>query len=93
MCIVSHPISQEEFQKSCIRLLSKNCQEKEFDEMVHALRTKFPLAQEWINWWMRADIMGMLFPAKLQMCKQVSEGIPESTNAQEAMHKTYYLIA
>ena len=62
-----------------------------FDDAVAALRTKFPLAKPWVDWWMRADVSCVLFPCLSKMDSEMSKKLPKTTNAQEAMHRSFYL--
>ncbi|KNE94142.1 hypothetical protein PSTG_12470 [Puccinia striiformis f. sp. tritici PST-78] len=85
------------FKRMCMGLLDKvvpggPTQEEKTDE----LRRHFPQAKRWIDWWMMADVSAMLFPAQRPQHKDTPDGddeLPETSNAQESMHRLYYMIS
>ncbi|EGF97064.1 uncharacterized protein MELLADRAFT_88447 [Melampsora larici-populina 98AG31] len=56
-----------------------------FDQKITRLRKAFPKAKKWLEWWQASDIKAMLFKG--------SGDLPATTNAQEAMHRVYYMIS
>jgi hypothetical protein len=50
----------------------------------------FPRAAKWINWWFKEDIAPMIFPAASKMPQELFGLLPDTDNAQEAMHRVYY---
>ena len=65
------------------------------DEKLDQLRRRFPKAKQWIDWWTMADVQSMLFPSRralLEDSPDGDEGLPDTTNAQESMHRLYYMF-
>jgi hypothetical protein len=65
------------------------------EEKVDELRRRFPKAKKWIDWWTVADVESMLFLDRRKMIEDSPEGddsLPETTNAQESMHRLYYMF-
>jgi hypothetical protein len=65
------------------------------DKKMDELRRHFPKAKRWIDWWTMPNIQSLLFPS----CGPSSEehpngnnGQPDTTNAQESMHRLYYMF-
>ncbi|PLW28943.1 hypothetical protein PCASD_17625 [Puccinia coronata f. sp. avenae] len=66
------------------------------EEKVDKLRRRFPKAKKWIDWWTVADVESMLFLDRRKMIEYSPEGddsLPETTNAQESMHRLYYMFS
>lgn len=64
-------------------------------EKIDALHRRFPKVRRWIDWWTTADIEAMLFPSRRQMLDDspnTDDGLPDTTNAQESMHRVYYML-
>jgi hypothetical protein len=59
---------------------------------VDELHRRFPKARRWIDWWTAADVSSMLFPSRKPQVDDLHEGLPDTTNAQESMHRLYYMI-
>lgn len=77
-------------------LKSEEPGQKTFDEKMAALRKAFPKASQWIQWWEASDVKAMLF--KSQKKKIDDDGLdedvmPATTNAQESLHRVYYMIS
>jgi len=73
-----------------LELLTINDKE-EFYNHVKSLQEEWPRANSWLEWWVYTDAGPMLFPALSTMDKDLSNLLPTSTNAQESMHRSYYL--
>lgn len=63
-----------------------------------ALRAKvilrdFPKTEAWLRWWMRPSHASMLFVSQRIMEPAIWESIPDTTNAEEAMHWKLYAAA
>ncbi|EFP87959.2 uncharacterized protein PGTG_13763 [Puccinia graminis f. sp. tritici CRL 75-36-700-3] len=62
-------------------------------------RAVVPPEQEtkrWIDWWIMVDVEAMLFPSKRAMISESAnnqDNLPDTTNAQESMHRLYYMIS
>lgn len=60
------------------------------------MRKDFPKAKRWLEWWQASDIQSMLFKSRRKqiddddLCDDV---MPATTNAQESMHRVYYMIS
>ncbi|KAF8209897.1 hypothetical protein K438DRAFT_1571272, partial [Mycena galopus ATCC 62051] len=50
----------------------------------------FPRAELWFRWWMRPSHACMLFPSFRVMNTALRNSIPDTTNAEEAMHLKLY---
>ena len=50
----------------------------------------FPLIAPWFNWWMRPEHASMLFESQRRMEPALWDALPETTNAEEAMHFKIY---
>ncbi|KNE94944.1 hypothetical protein PSTG_11735 [Puccinia striiformis f. sp. tritici PST-78] len=65
-------------------------------EKLDELRRLFPRAKRWLDWWNMSDIQSMLFPSRRPMLDDLPDGIdglPDTTNAIESMHRVYYMIS
>jgi hypothetical protein len=58
------------------------------EEKMDAIQRQFPKVKRWLDWWSAADVSSMLFPSRRAML----EDSPDTTNAQESMHRLYYMI-
>ncbi|POW15644.1 hypothetical protein PSTT_01890 [Puccinia striiformis] len=76
-------------------LLAKVPDGKTHEEKVDELRRRFPKTQRWIDWWTVADVEAMLFPGRRKMLEDSpnGDGLPDTTNAQESMHRVYYMFS
>jgi hypothetical protein len=69
----------------------------EFDNLVEFLShadqfiAEFPLAENWIRWWMRPSHATMLFKSHRVMTPELWNSLPDSTNPQEAQHFKLYM--
>ncbi len=66
---------------------------KVFNDTVAEIRTQFPRSKPWLNWWLRPDHASMIFPSQRRMNPLIWDVLPDSTNAEEAMHFKIYMIA
>ncbi|OAV85384.1 hypothetical protein PTTG_05066 [Puccinia triticina 1-1 BBBD Race 1] len=61
------------------------------------MRRRFPKTKAWLDWWTMADVEAMLFPSRRKMLVETSsdgdDGLPSTTNAQESMHRVYYMFS
>ncbi|OAV85813.1 hypothetical protein PTTG_30251 [Puccinia triticina 1-1 BBBD Race 1] len=60
------------------------------------MRRRFPKVKAWLDWWTMADVESMLFPSRRKMledCPNGNDQLPSSTNAQESMHRVYYMFS
>ncbi|KAK0234340.1 hypothetical protein IW262DRAFT_1452899 [Armillaria fumosa] len=64
-----------------------------FNNIVAEIRTQFPRLKPWLNWWLCPDHASMIFPSQRRMEPLVWDVLPDSTNAEEAMHFKIYMIA
>jgi hypothetical protein len=56
---------------------------------------RFPKIRAWLDWWEMADVEAILFPSRRKMLEDSpngENGLPSSTNAQESMHRVYYMF-
>ncbi|EGG07853.1 uncharacterized protein MELLADRAFT_85140 [Melampsora larici-populina 98AG31] len=105
------PVHLEElWAEKCAELLLPDGPDlKTLDERFEELRTTFPKAKKWLDWWCTSDIQAMLFPARKRMPEddppldesddedvtdqpRRRRNLPATTNAQESMHRVYYVL-
>ena len=53
---------------------------------------EFPQVSPWFQWWMREEHATMLFQSQRRMDPILWDSLPETTNAEEAMHWTLYCM-
>ena len=53
----------------------------------------FPKTEAWLWWWLRPSHASMLFVSEHVMEPDIWESIPDTTNAEEAMHWKLYAAA
>ncbi|EGG11649.1 uncharacterized protein MELLADRAFT_90988 [Melampsora larici-populina 98AG31] len=68
---------------------------KTYDEKVDTLRRDFPQTKRWIDWWQASNIQAMLFKSRRKQIDDdgLDDDMPETTNAQESIHRVYYMIS
>ena len=90
---VVHVDKKSEFLAICLSLLSNHITLAQFDEIVAKIKEDYPNAKKWIEWWIRDEISIMIFPTKqIDKTKSFFETLPETTNAQESIHRLYYQV-
>jgi hypothetical protein len=65
------------------------------EEKIDEMRRRFPKIKKWLDWWTMADIEAILFPSRRTMLEDYPDAddqLPSSTNAQESMHRVYYMF-
>ncbi|KAF9529541.1 hypothetical protein CPB83DRAFT_882745 [Crepidotus variabilis] len=84
------PVDQQEaFKQRALSLVSVPSKE-EFLVCVERLIRDFPAIASWIAWWLRDSHASMLFELQRKMDPAIWDSIPETTNAEEAMHFKLY---
>ncbi|KAI0683221.1 hypothetical protein BC835DRAFT_1296586, partial [Cytidiella melzeri] len=63
---------------------------KTFLELASALLKSFPKVAPWLSWWLKEEHASMLFTSQRKMSEFIWDLIPETTNAEEAMHWKLY---
>lgn len=65
-----------------------------FDEKIAEMRRDFPKAKRWLEWWTAADIQSMIFKSRPKRIDDdgLCDDMPATTNAQESLHRVYYMI-
>jgi hypothetical protein len=87
--IINHDYSAD-FTSTAMKLLKVN--EKEgFDSIVKSIQQNWPNANTWLEWWIYTDAGKILFPTLSSMNPDLANSLPNSTNAQESMHRRYYM--
>ncbi|OBZ71233.1 hypothetical protein A0H81_08564 [Grifola frondosa] len=61
-----------------------------FKECANTLLAAFPKVKPWLSWWLRDAHASMLFDSQRKMEPEIWDSIPETTNAEEAMHWTLH---
>ncbi|OAV88860.1 hypothetical protein PTTG_28901 [Puccinia triticina 1-1 BBBD Race 1] len=83
------------FETMCTNLLLTNAKAgKTHEERIDEIRWRFPKVRKWLDWWTMSDVEATLFPSRRVMLKDSpngEDGLPSSTNAQESMHRVYYI--
>ncbi|KAJ7116971.1 hypothetical protein C8R44DRAFT_627132, partial [Mycena epipterygia] len=86
---VVDPSKTDVFANYANKLLS--CESiNEFNRNADAFIKDFPRAESWIRWWMLPAHACMLFPSFRVMNVDLWNSIPDTTNAEEAMHWKLY---
>ncbi|OAV85421.1 hypothetical protein PTTG_30533, partial [Puccinia triticina 1-1 BBBD Race 1] len=66
------------------------------EEKIDEIRRLFPKTKRWLDWWTMSDVQSMLFPSRRPMLDDHpdgNDGLPDTTNAIESMHRVYYMIS
>ncbi|EGG04909.1 uncharacterized protein MELLADRAFT_88323 [Melampsora larici-populina 98AG31] len=66
-----------------------------FNKKISKLRKEYPKAKRWIGWWQAAYIQSMLFRSRPKQVDDdgLCDDLSATTNAQESMHRVYYMIS
>jgi len=86
------PGSREVFIERALALVSVPTHD-EFIKFAHLIIRDFPETGTWLAWWLRPAHASMLFTSQTLMEPDIWESIPETTNAEEAMHWKLYSAA
>lgn len=86
------PQQSDVFVQRAVALVSLPTQ-AEFIERAQLIIRDFPLIGPWLAWWLRPAHASMLFESQKVMDSCLWESIPETTNAEEAMHWKLYSAA
>lgn len=87
---------KRDFQQQAYDLLKGEMTGSDFDGKMKRLRHDFPKARRWIEWWQAADVKSMLFrsrPKRIDDDELCDDVMPDTTNAQESLHRVYYMIS
>ncbi|EFP81781.2 uncharacterized protein PGTG_08030 [Puccinia graminis f. sp. tritici CRL 75-36-700-3] len=85
---------EEPFQKACMDLLEhQEAGGKTHEEKVDFIRRRYPKVRKWLDWWTVSDIEALLFPSRQPRLEDTPDGLPDTTNAQESMHRIYYRLS
>ncbi|CAH1768084.1 9562_t:CDS:2, partial [Entrophospora sp. SA101] len=87
--IISHD-SSANFVSTVMKLLDI-CEKEKFDDNVKLIKKNWPDSNTWLEWWIYTDAGKILFPALSSMNPDLAASLPNSTNAQESMHRQYYM--
>ena len=80
----------DEHFRSRAKALLRSGDSNEFLRRVNALLVEFPLTEPWLGWYRRPSHAQMLFESERRMEADIWDSIPDTTNAEEAMHWTLY---
>ena len=87
------PVEQRgSFVKQAIGLLSCPTDTK-FREQAREIIQKYPKTASWLEWWLRPAHASILFESQRVMDIAIWDSIPDTTNAEEAMHWKLYSAA
>ncbi|KAI4517633.1 hypothetical protein K525DRAFT_210448 [Schizophyllum commune Loenen D] len=86
---VISPDLKGDFQRRARSLLDAQSYE-EFHSISRQLRVDYPNIAEWLDWWEREPNAQMLFKPDQVMDDELWEQLPDTTNAEEAMHNKLY---
>ena len=84
------PVEQREY--FVIGLLSCPTDTK-FREEAREIIQKYPKMASWLEWWLRPAHASILFESQRVMDIAIWDSIPDTTNAEEAMHWKLYSAA
>ncbi|KNF03024.1 hypothetical protein PSTG_03618 [Puccinia striiformis f. sp. tritici PST-78] len=88
---------EPEFFERCMELLKLPAAgEPNHEERVDHIRRRYPKIRKWLDWWTMADVEAMLFPSRRPMLEDHpdgNDGLPDTTNAQESLHRLYYMFS
>lgn len=87
---VVHPSQVDIFSNYARRMLEFEDLD-EFTAHADKFILEFPLAENWIRWWIRPSHATMLFPSHRIMTEALWESLPKTTNAAEAQHFKIYM--
>ncbi|KAF5361206.1 hypothetical protein D9757_013608 [Collybiopsis confluens] len=85
---IVQPSSRTRFERLAKSL--QNAELPEFIETCTTIRSEFPRLKEWLNWWLQPEHAEMLFVSRRRMPERLWSALPETTNAEEAMHFSMY---
>ncbi|POW21239.1 hypothetical protein PSHT_02677 [Puccinia striiformis] len=84
---------EEPFQKACMDLLELVTPEgPTHQEKIDAMYCQYPKVHKWLDWWTTADVTSKTFRARKPRQEDSADGLPDTTNGQESMHRLYYMI-
>ena len=84
------PIMQrKKFKKQALALL-KEADSHSFQKSARKLVTMYPKIEPWMDWWTRDSHAPMLFFSERLMDSSLWDALPNTTNAEEAMHHCIY---
>ena len=87
------PVEQREsFVKQAIGLLSSPT-DIDFRNQAREIIQNFPNTASWLEWWLRPAHASILFESQRIMDIAIWDSIPDTTNAEEAMHWKLYAAA
>jgi len=86
------PEMADTFKNRALALLDV-LDQTEFLSLTTLLLRDFPMVKSWLSWWMRESHASMLFLSQRKMDPDLWNSIPETTNAEEAMHWKMYSAA
>lgn len=84
------PPEQMSFFESCTCALLDATNIEDFLHQAQTICEKFPKVIPWLQWWLRPSHASMLFKSQHVMDPDIWDSIPDSTNAEEAMHWKLY---
>ncbi|POW20305.1 hypothetical protein PSHT_03689 [Puccinia striiformis] len=89
---------EEPFRAACMDLLEHEQPDgKSHEQKVDYIRRRWPKVKKWLDWWTTADVEAQLFKCRRPRLEDSPETaydrLPETTNAQESMHRLYYMIS
>jgi hypothetical protein len=61
------------------------------EEKIDEIRRLFPKTKRWLDWWNMANVSSTLFPS-LRTIPEGGDNLPDTNNAQESMHRLYYMM-
>ncbi|POW19445.1 hypothetical protein PSHT_04648 [Puccinia striiformis] len=97
--VFRHGTREEElFRQACMDLLElEEPSGPTHEQKVDHIRPRWPKVKKWLNWWTTADVEAQLFQSRRPRVEDSPETaydrLPETTNAQESMHRLYYMIS
>ena len=86
------PESSNDFASAAMSLIYLKTPH-ELHEGAQKIRNQWPNTRSWLDWWVHGDAGRTLFQSTRTMPKDIAERLPKTTNAQESLHRQYYMTA
>ncbi|KNE99219.1 hypothetical protein PSTG_07526 [Puccinia striiformis f. sp. tritici PST-78] len=95
-CQVLRADQVDAFVEMAMALIELDVDGRSHEERIDEMCCIFSNIQRWLDWWTMADVAAILFPSCRKMLEDFPDGhdgLPSSTNAQESMHRVYYMFS
>ncbi|KAH6889065.1 hypothetical protein BKA70DRAFT_1541345 [Coprinopsis sp. MPI-PUGE-AT-0042] len=83
------PEDKQQWEAQALALATVKSTDR-FLELGNALLADFPKVEPWLRWWLRREVAERIFASQRIMQPILWDALPDSTNAEEAIHWTLY---